>query len=290
MKVIIFNVEHGFCAFVLSPNGYALMIDCGRTSTYSPVIDHILRYENDKIVPFEGQKLAELVISHPHDDHVEDISNIIEHFAPRLLKRQDGFNWSDLKEPDGDYENLDMYAGWQAKYSHKATTFPEWGMELFTEVSLSIDEAKALGETDYVNNTSIPVIIQCGGLKIVFPGDLMQTGWDALLKNDKFKGMLAGTTVFVASHHGHTSGFSTAAFDATGKPKINIVSAHHRDESVDSRYSGAAFAEGIDFGGDTRRMFSTRSDGSMVISHDSSIGWYIWTQKGEKLGKLGIGD
>lgn len=29
LECIIFNVDHGFAAFIKSPNNYGLMIDCG---------------------------------------------------------------------------------------------------------------------------------------------------------------------------------------------------------------------------------------------------------------------
>lgn len=37
LRVIIFNVEHRFCAFVKSPAGRTLLIDCGKTAKFSPI-------------------------------------------------------------------------------------------------------------------------------------------------------------------------------------------------------------------------------------------------------------
>jgi len=69
----------------------------------------------------------------------------------------------------------------------------------------------------------------------------------------------------MTSHHGHTSGFSAELFAAMGRPLVNVVSAKEGDESVDSNYSKEDYASGVEVGGTTRRMLSTRNDGSIRI-------------------------
>jgi hypothetical protein len=38
MKVTVFNVEHGFCAFIKTPTNHTVLIDCGCTGAFSPAL------------------------------------------------------------------------------------------------------------------------------------------------------------------------------------------------------------------------------------------------------------
>jgi hypothetical protein len=52
-RVILFNVQHGFCAFVKSPTGCTVMIDCGKGDEFSPA-EYILAHELGDTVPHNG--------------------------------------------------------------------------------------------------------------------------------------------------------------------------------------------------------------------------------------------
>lgn len=283
MKIIIFNVEHGFCGFVRSPNGYGLMIDCGRRDDFSPA-QYIASKESNSITKHNGQILAFLIITHPHDDHVEDIENIIKYLPPRILYRQGSFNWEELKQTESknDYRNLDIYSNWQKTYSG-TPTYPDWGMDFVLGPCLSVEESKVISKSSFVNNCSLLTSIQYGGEKILFCGDLMEDGWAELLKRAGFREFLRGTSILVAAHHGHSSGFSLDALRTMGKPKFAIVSAKRKDQSVDDRYGLPEYFNGIDFLGNKRFMFSTRYDGNIVLEN-GAFGWMIATDQSNKYG------
>jgi beta-lactamase superfamily II metal-dependent hydrolase len=273
LRVIVFDVEHGFCAFIKSPTGHTLMIDCGKTENFSPV-DYILKNELGGTVTRNGYRLTKLIITHPHDDHIEDIANLTSKLAPSILKRQ-RYDWEAVKEPDAandEYQNLDHYAAWQTNYSEPVNEEPDWGMQIGT-FYLTPLQAMALDETKFVNNSSIVTVVSFEGTKFtekfLFGGDVEQAGWEALLKRATFKDAVAGADFFIAPHHGHTSGFSTSLYEAMGKPILNLVSVHSRDENLDLRYSGSDFAKGTDVNGERRNMLSTRNDGSIFVDVDS---------------------
>ncbi len=275
LKVVIFDVEHGFCAFVRSPTGHGLLIDCGRSSSFSPV-DHLLASEMADCCGHNGHGLTKLVISHPHDDHVEGIADVTAKLAPAILLRQK-YNWDSLKtDSTTNYPNLDVYAQWQETYSCPVTSQPDWGMELLCGPYLSPQEARDLSG-DATNNSSIVVFVGYAGHKFAFMGDLMTAGWEALLANATFQKRLAGTTVFVAPHHGHSSGYTPDIYRSMGRPAINIVSAHSGDESVESAYSTADTALGVEHNGRQRYMLSTRHDGTITFEVDSSGNARFWT-------------
>ena len=98
-----------------------------------------------------------------------------------------------------------------------------------------------------------------------FPGDLEKTAWLELLKKQDFKNLIKGTSFFIASHHGHSSGYCKEIFENMGKPYFNIVSARKKDESVEPAYSSSNNAKGVQYNGRTRYMLSTRNDGDLSL-------------------------
>ena len=264
MKIVIFDVEHGFCAFVRSPNGYGLLIDCGRSDGFSPVryvVDHEIRH----LAPFKGRSLAKFILTHPHDDHLNDVEALIRYLRPAVMAHQ-AYDWEEVKggEPlRGEYVNLDMFSAWQESYDRQVEG-PDWGMKLESH-RLTPRRAKELDEARFVNNSSIVTVVEWNGFKAVFPGDLEEAGWRELLGDRNFANSIRGATLFVASHHGHSSGYCGEIFEVMGRPVCNVVSARAGDDHVSRAYSSPENAEGFDYGGETRRMFSTRNDGSIFV-------------------------
>ena len=264
LSILIFDVEHGFCAFVKSPNNYGLLIDCGKKGSFSPT-KHIINSEVNYVEEYNGYKLAQFILTHPHDDHLSDVERLKKNLPPAIMVRQI-YDWEDVKQGENQeekYGNLDTFSKWQESYNQK-TWHPDWGMKL-RHFCLTPSEAKKLDETKFVNNSSIVTAIEYEGFKIVFPGDLEKTAWLELLKNQDFKDLIKGTSFFVASHHGHSSGYCKEIFENMGKPYFNIVSAGRKDESVDSAYSSPHNARGVNHKGKTRYMLSTRNDGIIFI-------------------------
>lgn len=269
LRVIIFHVEHGFCGFVKSPNDYTLLIDCGSSETFSP-IKYIIENELYGTKEYNAHKLTKFVLSHPHDDHLSDIERLISDLKPAIILKQK-YNWEEIKVGDKEkYENLDIYSEWQEKYNQEVVSPPDWGMVLNHGTYLNPEQAKKLNEGKFINNSSIPTFIEYKGWKIVFPGDIETSGWLELLKRENFKNSLMGTSFFVASHHGHSAGYCKEIYETMGRPYFNIVSTHRGDESVDPAYSRPENAKGVQYNNETRYMFSTRNDGSIVIEVDDN--------------------
>jgi beta-lactamase superfamily II metal-dependent hydrolase len=204
-------------------------------------------------------------LSHPHEDHITDINRLNNRLPPAIILRQK-YDWEKIKEPEGEYEILDTYTRWQTTYNQTVEEQPNWGMKIETSFCLSPSEARKIDENKFVNNSSIPVMIKYKGWKFFFPGDLEKDGWSELLKREEFKDALRGTDFFITAHHGHSSGYCKEIFDVMGRPYLNIVSTHKKDESVESAYSTPSCAKGVKYNDKTRYMLSTRHDGSIFIN------------------------
>ena len=254
--MIIFNVERGFCSFIRSPKGYALLIDCGSSSQFSPV-----KY----IAENEIQNLKKIIVSHPHEDHISDIKRLIN-FCPAVIYGRN-YDWDEIKDPEhrDEYENLDTYSKWKTGLSTYEGSPIDWGMEIWDN-GLLISEAKKINSDRqmFVNNSSIVLMLRYRGWKIFFPGDLMTNGWEELLTRNNFTTALNGTDFFITSHHGHKSGYSPQIYEVIGKPYVNIVS-EKQGEDVCDAYSEEKHAKGIKLNEQMRRMLTTRRDGSIFI-------------------------
>jgi len=267
MKVMVFDVEHGACAFLKTPTNHAILIDCGCTEGFSPAL-YIAQHELPTAVGWNGHKLTEMIVTHPHDDHITEVEVVKNICPPALLHRQK-YDWEEVKTAEGgDYNNLDTYTVWQETYNVTPTVWPNFGIDV-QSFRLSPEEAKQIDESKYINNSSIVTIVTVKGTqftqKFLFGGDMETAGWNFLVKRLDFREAVKGVTFFIVSHHGHESGFSEALFAAMGKPYLNIVSIHHNDEHIDPRYSQEAYAIGVELKGERRRRLTTRCDGTISI-------------------------
>lgn len=280
LKVIIFNVERGFCAFVRSPNGYALLIDCGSSANFSP-IEYILDNEIKYVKEFKGHKLAHFVCSHPHDDHISDIERLRKQLKPKIMTGWRFDQWDDIKDPEEKrqdaYKNLDSYSEVRDTYTAPVETYPDWGMMINTDLGLKPSESKKVNpdRLAWVNNSSIIVVLNYKGYKFFFPGDLMKDGWETLLKRESFQNALRDTRFLIASHHGHSSAYTSEIFKVC-KPWVNIVS-EKSGEEIDPAYSSKENASGVKLGDEVRRMLTTRKEGSIVIQVDEHGKWFYDT-------------
>jgi len=271
-RICVFNVEHGFMAFIRAPSRATLAIDCGLAAHFSPTM-YVREKELNDPERQAGYPISQLVVTHPHDDHIEDIQRLAKWLKPRIIYRQ-RYDWEEVEEESGgDYANLREWAKFQEEYNSPVPDPPDWGAMKLTHWGLTVDQARALNERKFVNNSSIITIVQVGSFKMTFPGDVESDGWLKKLEDDEFCAALRGTSVFVTSHHGHSSGYVPQIYDVMGKPWFNLSSIHHGDLGIEGAYSTIATARGVQHNEEPRYSFTTRKDGSCLIEVDEEGRW-----------------
>ncbi|GHT50979.1 hypothetical protein AGMMS49982_07320 [Bacteroidia bacterium] len=250
LECVIFNVEHGLAIFIKSPNDYGLMIDCGGSETFSPIkwIRSHYNATNQNISYYKGQRrIAELKITHLHKDHFEDVGSFYLHKEDkpkRLLSDKETLKFIDkkIKEAENDDNDkvqvLKTFKKFREDYNKDATDKINYGFDL-DSCQLTYREADEVSasEDKIINNRSYVFAIGYAGKKIIIPGDIEIEGWKKLLNKEKAKKILANTNFFIASHHGHKSGFTSDIIALSGKPDLFIVSAKSGDEHIDTSYS-----------------------------------------------------
>jgi hypothetical protein len=102
--------------------------------------------------------------------------------------------------------------------------------------------------------------------KIAIAGDLESDAMAGMVGTKEVQEAASGTYILIPSHHGHKNGFPTEWVSNMGKPYVSIISVQERDPSVDSRYSSAEFANGVQIDGVTRYALTTRTDGNVCIN------------------------
>jgi len=275
LECIVFNVEHGFSAFIKSPNDYGLLIDCGRKAYFSPIKWTRSNYNpnNSNIQYFERRRIAKLVITHLHADHLRDVGHLIDTEKPKhLLRDQKTMKYVDQKieskQNDESTKILRDFKVFQGKYTEDIEKDVEWGFDSFLSKNLSLEDAKEVSssEDNLINNRSFLTVVDYAGKKMLFPGDIEVKGWEKALTYKSIKESLMGINFFIASHHGHKSGFTSKIIEIAEKPDLFIVSAKSGDESIDSSYSKDEFCKGYLIKGDKEKtkMVSTRERNASI--------------------------
>jgi len=260
--VWIFHVGRGVAGAIRTPGGKWIAIDLGASEDFCPVEDFFLRR-----IPKNGdgkRKLDQLIISHPHNDHMTALKRFHKIFYPGLLtvpndnNPQDSkhkVNWELIPNPNDDLTSFlrdEMLPGRQPplKATSESTDGFFFGIHHLTPHTCEND--KELSTSNYANNVSILARVNYKGNVVLFAGDMMKDGMKKLIDTTPFGNRLkkVGVTFLVAPHHGLRSSFSVDLFNALkgGKPALNIISEKSTvadsNEIVDDRYGTGDYASG----------------------------------------------
>ena len=204
--------------------------------------------------------MSQVFISHPHRDHISDLSDLDEHFYINLYTTPNdltkGFdahrknvNWELVDDHDSDDVK-------KVKEIYKNRQLP-LRVSLPTQMTLgymypgNVEDNETLTSESYTNNIGLVLYIHAG-YKILFAADIQKEGMKLLLEDNKElkKKIGQGVDFLVCPHHGLRSSFSTELFNAmkNGKTKkLNIVSEKVNGDdnrNVDNRYSSTDYCEG----------------------------------------------
>jgi hypothetical protein len=200
----IWDVEHGACAmFHHIYNGVAgrlAMIDSGDTADWRP--SSFIRYGLNRTT------LDYLFITNADQDHMSDLQGLWD-----LSINVPVWHRNPTLHP-GAFQSIKEQGG-------PLTADAKRYLQNLTDMSLPVSEpfnqhmggiASSLFWNSYpefmsTNDLSLVVFVKYASFKILFPGDLEEPGWLALLKNPAFRTELANTDILVASHHGRKNGY-----------------------------------------------------------------------------------
>jgi len=259
MKIQIFDVSHGFCAYLIADNGNVKLFDCGHNERtgFRPSL-----YLPESLC----SGIEELVITNYDEDHISDLSNLLKlNFFPIVTLRCNPSvtveQLRQLKLENGPLTtNMENLISMITNFSDTGFIPPD-----FPGIEHEIFFCNYPSFTD-TNNLSLVSFIHYDGVCIIFPGDIEKGGWQELLKQERFKDNLRRTNFFVASHHGRENGYYEEVFNYC-KPEIVIISdkeiVHETQKNCYAKH-----ASGIPWNGgpERRSVLTTRSDGMITIT------------------------
>lgn len=271
-RIWIFDIGRGFASAILTPNGKWILIDLGAKDDFNPVSDFIIpKLKAQKVTKNKDNKylISQLIITHPHNDHMTTIEEFDKHIYPSLLtvpndvehqKQPAGgkVNWKLIKNPTEeltDYLRKNMFPHREPPLrpteDDKSKGFI---FRIYYLLPSVCENDKDLSQANYANNISVVVRLNYKGNVVLFCGDMMKDGMSKLLSSNKaFRNSSSnyGVDYLIAPHHGLRSSFSTELFQTfkDGKTRaLNIISERptrkDSNEIVDDRYGNVEYCLG----------------------------------------------
>jgi len=252
MNLTIFDVSHGFCAYLIADNKNVLLVDCGHNERTGFRPSNYLKQKGCTAIEY-------FIISNYDNDHVSDLANLRRVIPITVLYRNKSINLEKVKNEKE--ENGPLTSGLEAAFNiSNEYIYPVTNPPLLEGITFKTYWNDYGTFTD-TNNLSVVTFISYGDLKFVFPGDLEKNGWEKLMENDAFCSELKTTNIFIASHHGRINGLCEKVFEYC-TPDLIIIS--DRDKIYDTQdVNYTQYARGISWGDQKRYVFSTRKDGSI---------------------------
>ncbi len=261
MRLQIFDVEHGACALLTADNNTRLMIDCGHNAKTGWKPGTYLRQQG-------VTSLDMLAITNYDEDHVSGANDLFDEINVRWLLRNTSVSASTikkLKSEDG------MGLGIECLVNVIETRFNSLHTSSSTPQPAFLGLKKQVFYNDYPtfedeNNLSLVLFLKCHGIGVMFTGDLEIAGFKELLKNPDFRKALSETRIFVAPHHGRAGGCCEEAIPFLNNVTYVVISDkgyQHETQKTMPFYSG--IAKGGPFGGQTRKVLTTRKDSRIAF-------------------------
>lgn len=275
----VLPVGRGLAVVMISPSGHLLLYDCGSDGVTNPckfITAHLKKHlalTHSFARTGTPYEITQLILSHPHVDHFSALPYFYgdhRRVKVRTLKRrakliEDAHNEMQEKKRrgearEGDVKLAKLLMQMSDEYCHPAQSV-DWGFDLtcFEVGHSELNRSWGDDPQQRYNNSSIVAVLSQDDMKWVLSGDLESEGWDLLLDNERFVRRAGGASHFLASHHGHDSGWNPAIVSSLGKPDVWLISTRGGDPHSSDSYSEEAYSTGILLDDGTfRRSLSTK--------------------------------
>ena len=255
MKFTIHDVGHGFCAHLRHDNGNVMLWDCGHKS--------VPEHRPSQFLPASGVRTVHrMFVTNYDEDHISDLPNLRRTVHINTLHRNRSITPAQLrrlKEEGGAISPaMESFLSMHESYIHEVTDPPSFPNVYFETFCCTYPR-----DFSDTNNLSLVTFLETPMGNFLLPGDIETSGWQKLLQNPDFCNRLRRVSVFIASHHGRTSGYCREIFDHCS-PRVFIFSDGPQQYATQEEASTyGAHASGVNFNGRTRRVLTTRNDGTI---------------------------
>ena len=203
LEVYMFNVGRGLAVLIKTPHNYAMLYDLGSSEELSPVAD-IYRngsfFDNMRKLDAVERKIAQCIISHPHLDHISDLTDDNAEFINALSSlvscqndKNDNLHghkidFSRINNPNAEVQ-IKNYKGLYAQRQLPLRSFDpnvssDFQLGLYYLKSLKASELFPKDNQEYSNSLSIVLYLSYHGRTILIPGDVTPKAFELILKGD----------------------------------------------------------------------------------------------------------
>ncbi|WP_324825356.1 ComEC/Rec2 family competence protein [Sinanaerobacter sp. ZZT-01] len=203
MTVHFIDVGEGDCIFI-DFGEYEVLIDAGPDAAGQTVVDYIR--------PYVDGSLDLVIATHVHHDHIGGMDEVLKAYdVKEIIHSGDSYHTRFYR---------DFYLAVREEgciYTEDEDRVIELGNGAVLRIIDGIDGSKN------INDNSIITQLEYGEIKVLFVGDLEETGEEAYLSR------LGPVQVLKVGHHGSATS-SGSKFLSVVKPQIGIISAGYANE------------------------------------------------------------
>ncbi|MUV60217.1 hypothetical protein [Halobacterium sp. CBA1126] len=245
-----------------------------------------------------------LIISHPHQDHIEDLDMMKElGLEPSILQRpkqatelvEENLEEAREREKEDYIEDAEYYLNVLDEYDGDPDVLPSnpaWSNEGETASAHRADGGipdrgvtfhhfganEQIGSDNYqnLNNLSRVTLVNCHGFRMVAMGDLLQGGIDEIKDDNDAMSAIEDVEVLVAPHHGRDSSFDRDLVSHIN-PDLVVFSDKTAEHTVSDKYGQEANGASVYYE-DTeewkeRKVVSTNADGRIRLQANNETDW-----------------
>jgi competence protein ComEC len=215
LHVTVLDIGQGDAILVEAPSGATAVIDGG------PDPELTLR-RLGAALPFHVRRIDLMVLSHPHQDHVAGLVDVLDRFRVGAVVH------AGIPFENPAFDRLLADAGRGAVAVHVVRAGQRLTIDPATSLQVlypaDADAAAPLPEGD-INNGSVVVLLRHGGFTALLTGDAEAPVEAALLA----RGLVPRIDLLKVGHHGSSSS-TTPALVAAARPGLAVISAGRDNE------------------------------------------------------------
>lgn len=245
LKIHFIDVGQGDSEFIQTPSGKTMLIDAGIPEMGNNVVNYI---ENLGV-----KKIDVLIGTHPHEDHIGGMSNVINSFnigaffMPKVTTNTKAFEYV-LKAARNKRLNINIAKG-------------GGNIDLGSNIKAEILAPNSSSYED-LNNYSVVIKLTFGNTSFLFAGDASQKSEEEMLN----KGYDLKANVLKVGHHGSSSG--------TTLPFLN---------EVNPKYAVISCGRNNDYGHPHKETMYKLKNASIIVYRTDECGTIVMTSDGKNI-------
>jgi len=209
LEVFLLNVERGLSVLIKTPNNYCLLYDTGSTTDFSPIetfnknklFNQFLGYSE----PGCAEKtIAQCIISHPHLDHISDLSEtttkVLNDNCFYITCQNDkssntighAIDFKRINNPDNASDEIENYKSLYQERNLPLSTLIQYNEDDLFNFKVGyyylthkqVTELFPKDDQNYSNSLSLVLFLSYNNQSIIIPGDITPEAFE-LIYNGK---------------------------------------------------------------------------------------------------------